>query len=444
MEGAKSGRLRAESLLALAELQPEKGLDLLPVKKFEPMVQAYVLSSGIDAGLVKTEQMEDLVRWPDLEPGLYISIASRVVAAQRRLDPARLRQLLGGNDPIISTMAGILLKQLGQGDNASANGDKLLNIKPAPPSEALRRVLGVIRERKLVAGADFAHKVMAHAANDRLLRFDAVSTLLVIEPSADRAGQLLVSELAAAPDPAEKLRLALAAASASMQRDAGVPAPVVDALRHEGEPALVQIGDALAAIASRADAASQLTRLVERRSGKITEWVLIATKDLPPETARAARLAIVRSALEGDDATMEALAAEAAFQLAQDDPQVLREPLLQAIQKRDDRTAGRILGAGLRAHNPRSATLADMGRLTIEPGSQPVWPSTAVGAIATMLKARFTEKLSPGQLDQLAKIATGGGNLPEALRMQAAWLALKGATDDRAALARMLAETGAE
>jgi hypothetical protein len=152
----------------------------------------------------------------------------------------------------------------------------------------------------------------------------------------------------------------------------------------------------------------------------------------------------VRSALESDEAVLEALAAEAAEQIAQDQPDLLREPLLQAIDKRDEKTAGRILGACMRSRNPQSVALADVGRSAIEPGPRPVWPGSGVSAMATMLKARFADKPTREQVEQLAKVATGSGNLAEPVRMQAAWLALKGATDDRAALARMLAETGAD
>ena len=82
-----------------------------------------MLSEAIDQGLLKGDQLEDLARWPDLQPGLFVSVAGRLVGANKRIEPARLRQIAADPaiDPIVSTVSSILLTQMGQKDAAQVS-----------------------------------------------------------------------------------------------------------------------------------------------------------------------------------------------------------------------------------------------------------------------------------------------------------------------------------
>ncbi len=441
---SKSTPLRAEAILGLADLSPDKGLDLLPVRKLDPMGQAAVLSEAITRGLLKTEQLEDLARWPDLQPGLYVSVAGRLVAAKKRIDPVRLRQIAVSEDPIVSTIAAILLTQMGAGAKdvtANATGERILTSKAKGASEAARRILGVIRERKLAAGTAFCQRAIELAGSDRLLRFEAVATLLVIEPSGERAAQLLSAEMAVAPDVADRTRLALAAASAALERDAGLPASAVQILKKDRDSLIAALGGAMEALLNKTGATSAFATLIATRSGPALAWAVHACEKLPPEDAKVTRLALVAAALQGDDRGVEAAASDAAHAIAMTDPAALVEPLRGALEKHDEKTSGRILAAAMRADNPKAAVLAGVGHSTLEkdkPG--PTWPSTAVESIATLLRARHATTFTPTDIEQLTRIAMGSGGLPEASKVQAAWIALKASTDDQAALSRILAD----
>lgn len=442
MGTAKSSALRAESTLALAELAPARGLDLLPVRKLEPAMQAFVLSEALELGLVKTEQLEDLAGWGDLQPGLYVSIAARLVAAQKRVDPARLREALKGEDVAVASVAGVLLTQLGQGDGVAPVHEKLIKQQgKAGGTEAIRRVLAIIRDRRLASGGDLARKVFDASAKDRLLRFEAAATIIAVDPSGERAAGLLAAELAACVDSAEKVRLATAAAYAALERDAGLPAKAIDAMKRDGEPIVSLLGQSLEAMAKKSAAAPAMEKLIERRSIPGWSWALKAAARLSADDARAVRLAMVNSALSTNERAFEELAGQAATALAQTDPEVLRGPLLAAVNARDDRTAIVILQGAIRSDNPKAALLGEVGRGTMETDREaPAWPSPAVEATAVLARGRFAEKPSQALIESLARVATGSGKLPETLRVQAAWLALKGSTDDRAALTRLLAD----
>lgn len=449
MTATGNQQMRAEAILGLAELPADQGggLDLLPVRKLDPIVQAYVLSEAIEQNLVKNEQLEDLARWPDLQPGLMVSIAGRLVAEKRRVDPARLKQIATDPsiDPIVATASSILLAQLGNKDAvAAAKGDKILASKAKGVSDIARHILKVIRERKLGAGVAFAQRCMELHPDDKLLRFEAVSTILVVEPSGERAAALLQQEWKAAKDVAERTRLALATAGAALERDAGLPGSALQLLKKDSDPVIAALGAAAEATISKTGSASAFAALVASRSGPALGWALRACEKLPADEARATRLAMVTAALTGDEKVIELMASEAAHGLALTDPGALEAPLKAAIEKRDDPTAGRLLAAALRSNNAAATKLATVGRSFMDRQSTaPVWPSPGVEAIATMLTYRHaTGKLSPAAVEQLMQIATGSGGLPESSRVQAAWIALKGSTDDKSALSRVLADLG--
>lgn len=452
MSMSASQALRAEGILGMAEVEAVRaeragaaapGIDLLPVRKLEPIAQAVVLSEALERKLLPIAQLEDLARWPDLQPGLYVSVAGRVVAEGKRLDPTRLRQIATDlNDPIVSVVASILQVQLGSKEAvAAATGDRLLSAKAKGVGDAARRILMVIRERKLAAGAPFARRAIELQGSDRLLRFEAVGTLLVIEPSGDRVTSLLAAEMKLAPDVAERTRLALAAASAALHRADGIPPAALQLLKSDPDPLIAELGEAVDAAVSRSNAVPAFSALVARRSAPILAWVIRACDRLPSEEAKAVRLALVGSAVQTDDRAIEVSASEAAAALAESDPAALVPFLTTALEKRDDRTAGRILASALRTTNPAAATLAGVGRSPLEKNSPlPAWTSPAVEAIATVLRARHAPALGPEQIERLSHIAIGSGNLPESTRIQAAWIALKGSTGDTAALSRILAD----
>jgi len=440
VSAAKSAPLRAEAILALAELEPARGVDLLLVKKLDARHQAYVLSTALDAGLLPSEQLEDLARWTDLQPGIYISVASRLVASGKRVEVGRLKQAAAGDDPIVAAVAGVLLLQSGQADGSSKPLDAILASKERGSSDAIRRVLGVIRDRQLPSGVPFARAALARATADPLLRYEAAATLLVVEPSGERVASLLAGELAAASDTADRVRLALAAAFAAIERDAGLPASAIAPLAQDRDELVSTLGKCLEALAAKTSPVEPMVRLAARRNTAASQWVLRAAKRLPTDQARAVRLAIISHALSGDGRAVEDLAADAATALAADDPAILRDPLLAAIDKRDTPTCVGILTGVLRAGKPAGEALTALARPIAAAGDAPPWPSARVEAVALLVRARFAEKLPKPDVERLGSVARGAGGLPEIACTQAAWMTLKALTDDRAALSRLLAD----
>ncbi len=438
MSANPSGALRAEALLALAEIDPARGIDLLLVKKLDARPQAYVLSSALDETLLKPEQLEDLARWTDIEAGIYVSVAARLASSGKRIDSARLTEIAGGKDPIVAAVAAIILGQLSPKDPPhKAIADLLAS--PAPgKDQALRMVLGMVRDRQLASGLEFARAVHAQAAKDPLLRLEATATLLVIEPSAERVAALLAAELAPG-DTADRLRLALAAGFAALDRESGLPASAVSPLVKDRDPLVALLGKGIESLGKKTDPAA-LVALAKRRNVPACQWALQAAKRFPEEHARAVRLAMLDQALAGDQRGIEDLAASAAAALAEADPETLRAPLLAAIERQDTSTSIGILTGLIRAANPKGVALTEIARPASVPGEGPTWPNPRVEGVALLVKARFLEKLPPAEIERLGAVAQGAGSLPEIARTQAAWMTLKAITDDRGALSRLLAD----
>ncbi|MCU0689580.1 MAG: hypothetical protein MUE97_07570 [Phycisphaerales bacterium] len=77
------------------------------------------------------------------------------------------------------------------------------------------------------------------------------------------------------------------------------------------------------------------------------------------------------------------------------------------------------------------------------------WPDEVTAAMAVLISVRAEPQRAGELAERLAGLAIGTGTegdqakrggLPEALRVQAAWLALRAWEEDRVALARILAE----
>jgi hypothetical protein len=177
--------------------------------------------------------------------------------------------------------------------------------------------------------------------------------------------------------------------------------------------------------------------LVEQGHPQTVAWALRAAHLLTAEETRAVRLATLEAArARGASAqALYALATEAAASLADNDPALLEARLSAAMHEGDARLAEALLAGALRSTNPAAGTLAE-GR---------EWPQGTLAALAALVAARhgiYEEGVDGAESRNLAAVALGRGMLPDAFRLQAAWLAIKGSGQEQIVIARVLAEAG--
>jgi len=469
--------LRVHGVLGLAELESPPRVDLLLVKRMpDPREQLIVIGEALRAGMLPTDQLEDIVRWPGLDPALVVLVMGRLQRAGVNVDPAaldafiradhreaaiyaalergeRASDTVGGAAAAIAVLEGVLALPRTDPDAAATIGD----------------ILRYIREERLARSAWFAQRILADASGARpgeppddgesdSLKFEALRTLLVVAP-ADPATLEAFRARFESGDAAARRGLALAVLEATVEQPllppylAGPPAPALppalfDLLRAGGDPSLRAMADAgeaamLGATPAPPAAPDRIAALLAHEPDPATlGWALLAAGRLDAPAASQVRLAVLNSVLgvhrHRDDLRPAAAAAAAA--LAESDPDALLAPLAAALAERDILAQNIVLAGALRAANP------DAARLAAPPVPlRPLDDSPLVESMAALLRTRRGTSISEADFRTLARTAVGEVAdaqdfvMPAALRVQAAWLALRARGQQRIALARVLA-----
>lgn len=486
---------RAEAMLTLAEMDPSKGLDLLLVRDLPPLQQARVLREGTEQGWISPAQLVDLVLWPDLEAGLYVSLMARLAESVTPGQPlpvsdlTRLRELAGSPDAGVAATSGLVMQRLGEAGAGAAAlatlatpAGAMAGAGGASAAEAqrrvtLRRVIDFATDRRLPGGATLAGALLAQSGDDPLARFEAARALLVLGTGGE-SGAAWLAEWAAAGDVAGRQRLTLAALHASLDRADPLPPGVIAAMTADASPVINASGRVLAALSEagtpEAVATERAVELVRTGHAPSVSWSLRLAEARGQGAvgaptggagaragdgagagpgggaagssagggvdATAIRLAVIRVMGPQARAAASEPAIAAALAVARHDPMALKPLLSEAATARDEPLTQRVLSGAIRGGHP--ASLGLVGGAGADAGTAPGgWPGAVAGALAAILEARHAAELPQERLDALARVALGAGSsgINDATRAQAAWLALRHVKQDRAALASMMA-----
>jgi hypothetical protein len=451
--------LRGPAILALTELRPEAGLDLLLVRELGPRAKAEVVELAVQSGLVPPVQLRDLSRLPESEipPRLYVLIQCRLEGLGERCESGRLAGIAAANDPVPAALATLLLGGLGDDTAPRQPLERLLDeAASSGGQQRLREVLTLVRSARLKSAAPFARRVLERFPDDRLLGFEAVSTLLIIDDDAARVGGLWQVQFGRAEDEGGRQRLALAALDAADQRPESVTAEMLGTLADQTSPLLRATGRVLEAFRGQAAAQPQgdaaapvlqaMLALAEMSHAPTLAWLLRWAAHRPGEQADRVRLAIVERWAGSTTEGLAPAAVLAASELASSRPALLEPVLAAAIKAGDERSAESVL-RGVLDRRPaeqgdgEAAALADLPAKLLGAGGR--WPGATTEALAAVIRVRLSRQPDAEAVAQVERVALGLGQLAPAARAQAAWLALRQTQQDRSALARLLAEIGA-
>jgi hypothetical protein len=201
-------------------------------------------------------------------------------------------------------------------------------------------------------------------------------------------------------------------------------------LIRNGDRLLDRMADAGAAIAAGEDAGDQLLALIELGHLRTAAWAMDRANKLQSTSASRLYVKLI-DRIEGDEAgrgQRANLAIDAAGRLIEIDPQAMLDRI--AVIPDDSLTQEAILVGLL---NSRSAKAGEAGKLVKRLGSG------RADSMALILIARHADKLSPDDLQQLGRIAAGGGKVDETLQILAAWLYLKHSGRSEQALTQLFA-----
>ncbi len=472
---------REQAILAMAELR-EEGIDLLLVRKLAPMQQAAVLSEAVSEGLLRVEQLEDLARWPDGQPMIMMSVQARLLRMGRSIDTERLRALavqlsaepqagvagagwallveaLRGVEgetqrrEAIAKVTGIVEPSPGAGPSVPSN--------PGLKGEELRAWLMAVRNWRLVSAADVVEGILKRNASDESVAFECLSTLMAIEPGSRRTMGAWLEAFGKANEQGDRsgmIRLGVTAMrSAVAGRDSARRNTEVFAERmmSQRDALLSAMGTALeGTLGDQQRATAGVVALVKTAHVPSLLWALDLARVAPASAgpdqgvpggsgsglAIVDRCAVRRAVLEvagmSDEPGMMEAAAQAAQAMATDNPVSAQAVLSAALREGNqsgDRSARRILAGAVRSGNTGTVVLAET--VDANPGAD-----ATCRALAALLRARHAPAVSIPEQEQLSRIAMGESNLPEAARLQAAWLVIRARQQERMALAQILAE----
>ncbi|MFM9959088.1 MAG: hypothetical protein ACKVZJ_13565 [Phycisphaerales bacterium] len=464
--------LRAEGILGLAELADDGNVSLAMVGEIKnPSEQSLVILEALAGGRLSASQAAEVLSWPKLDPRLELALRARAVSglakaeATKASDADRLRALAATDSPLVQVLAETLLSHAGDGDAAGRLSSILSKLPDDQRSELMGPALEMISREKLLGAAPVIAALMPLCSTDGQ-RAAAASTLMRVDSAA--GSEAWLKQWNGAKELAGQIRLALAASECADQ----APPTVADALAKSNVEPPAGIGRAIASLragpsgASPGDpaaAAQAFVALISQGHTQSTAWAMNRAQTLPDEAARGVFLGVIRHAISDRTVGKNVPRAvfEAGWRLAQRDAGALSEILARACAEKDAPLAEALLAGLIRGG---AAPAWDHAK-------PPAFPGLTAQSMALLYRARLagikpadaakeqSEPTNPvdvtaqrGPLssgggfdptsedaEMLRQVALGRGNLPEAYRVIAAWLALCQDGKDREALARLLA-----
>lgn len=417
-------QIQVHAILGLAEIDEDGRADPWLITRADPIAQEQVIPNALDMGLLGSEEIDELLAWPDLSGLGRVMLLGEFLINDRDVDTKALARLARSTDDQIRGMASCFLAQ--SGDRSAFSSFQLRLDSLDEPYRRMRTLwlFDVIRQYRITALLDWVREVVEQPEADDDIVYWGVFTILKLDT--EQGIPLWRRFLGDAPTHRQRVRYALLL----MQTGSQVPASAYDRLDAE-DPLLQHMVRAGKAVSLGADASQPLIELLDLGHLKSADWALTTLETLPKDQARAVYLHLI-DAVEADHparAERITLAKLASAELFQIDPRALEERLLAADD--DSVTQQAIVLGLLDVHSPAAGKAAGKLRRI---------GSGRADSLALLLVAKHAESLPDEDLRQLGLIGAGGGRLGDGLQVQAAWLYLKHSGHLGTALSRVLAD----
>ncbi len=423
-----SPSLQIHGFLGAAESDPKGQLNLTHLATVkDPRLQAEMLSAALDTDLLSVDQAKAAITWPDLDVTVRLLVAVRLTQAGAFDDRALPLKATTDENPARRGLAGLTLLQLDDPEGLKTLA--ALDAGNDPRRDEVREmVLQTALRFEFDKVGPWALTVSQQPnVNSRVGLLALRAALRFGVPGAAAQWRRMYE---ADADLSQRTRLGFIALNLANWLQPDIFAP----LEKSDDATLKQIGVTGRAIAAKGDAAPAIGQLIALQHPVASAWALAfarRTQDLP--AAKAAALAVIdvfpgparNQAQRFDDANN-------ATQLLYDrDPKAAIAELQKRLTdpKTDDLQ--------------RQAML--LGLLRVTQGSPqdviaglPAFANPGVQGLALLLRAKNGADLTAKELDDLALLVRGGGGLPDALRLQAAWNYLRRTGQMQVALTEVL------
>lgn len=422
--------MRIHGILGMAECDSKRQLDLtLLADVKDPAVMSELLSAALDSELMDDAAAKQVLGWEAVDLDAKVVIATHLLAKNQFSDIKLLKEAADTKNLARLGMVALLLTQLGDAQGAILLDT--LDKSTEPSRDAIRSlVLQSAFRFKFDRIAQWAAKVSTESGVDERLGMLALRTAMRFghKPSM----QIWTQQFGTTTDPAGRIRLALSLLNLAPY----VEPAMFDPMIADADPLMKQMGVAGKAAASNSNVADATIKLIEHDYAMANAWALgYANFHATPEDARAIFTALI-NAYEVDNERNRSQRLDEAMVAA------------QALFEKDNKAGAEVLRTILNREstNDQLAQGIMVGLIRVtkgEPhrvveGVTRKYDNVNAQGLKLLLLAKHGVSLSPAELKALGVLVRGGGNLPDTLRLQAAWAYLKQTKQGEAALAKAL------
>jgi hypothetical protein len=411
-------QVQVHATLGLLEVTPEMPIDAALLDQIDPDGQEPILAEMIDADRLDTATMQTLIAWEGLRPMSRAILLAELVVAGEKVDVEQLRTLTEDEDHRAALLAWCLLARLETAGAIDQCRSRLATIDVRTRTFALEWLVEAVRQYKLVEALPLVIEAVDTLPRRRGAQDQAVLTVLQLD--VEKGLEIWNRRIDANPSYGRRVRLGLLLLASNQK----IPMSAFTRLGNDEEmlQAIIDVGTAFD---RDADPVPAMITLLDLRTPRSTDWVMGHASTLPPEAASriyAHMIEAFDTATRPDDVSLVIEAAARLFELdptailhrlasAEDDSQLQQVLLLSLFEPDASSRVGQVV-SGLPRSTPRRAD-----------------------SLAVILVAKHLEAPSLTDLDRLAVVAAGGGQVSELLQAQAAWLLLRrrNAIDDAVA-----------
>ena len=420
---------RLQGIFGLADLSEDGKVNIVQIASLSSRdLRARALGAAIGADYLTTEQMEQVLTWPELEPAMELLVMSKLLRAGEQPDVTRVREIadaLTENEIATKIFAELLIAQA-EGTGDASEVQRLLAGVPEQRRESL---LGLAYAQiivdKMSALKEFVVAEHAWAKSRPGIQLQSLATLLAVDP------ELGVREWQAAfkdeENLSQRIRLGLILLNAAPRVDASAFDPMIG----DEVELLDRMGRAGRAVAAHEGEVDAMWSLLQQRHELSLAWVFDALDQMDPED----RITVLRGLMDrgmaerSPGAGVPAALYELARTMESAEPGSIATYLRRAADGADGPLCEAFLAASMESEP--HAIWGEEG--------EPTWPSRRCRVLGAIAGARAGQVLEGEELDLLVSAGRGGEELPPAFRVQAAWLALCQLQKEREALAEVLA-----
>lgn len=421
--------LQIHGILGLGEVASPRKVDLKRVAAMtDPLAQAELISAALDDNLLDTADCGQLVSSTGLDESVRLLVANELLRRGERVPDDLLSGALTSENVGRRALAGLMLLQLADPRGASALAE-VDALEPGKRDGVRLMVLDTALKYEFDKVGPWALTVAKSEGLDA--RLSALALRAAMRYGGPAGEDVWLARYDATEDPAEQMRLALAALKLSMHIG---PRPLAK-LAGSDDPLLKQIGKAGQAVAAKKDIAPAMIGLVQMHNPVSNRLVMgYANEDASADDATLIFLSLILAYDGAPDAVKGTLL---------DDAIMSAQLLYEKSPESAAAMLGPIIGDPATDEKLVQAVLLGLVR-TQEPGAErviaglPPMSNPHHAKIALLLRAKSAQALSAEELEQLSLLVRGGGRLQEPLRAQAAWAYVTRTGQVQAVLQRVL------